>query len=284
MISFIKSWWLDFKNNKLKTFASIASDLIPIIIMKESLYQSIQRNWTVFIIVIVLILFINQYLNTEENLQFRKEISNRDEQIFNITKKNNMLKTNLDEIGRYIDDMPDLFLASVSEFLGLKNHDRISLYLFDDVEFKIIGRYSLNPKYNARVRSSYPRNEGYISKAFSNDDGKPYYYRDKLPPPSSPNYIKQVQKDCNISKDTIDKLTMKSRTYFCRLVSDTNQSNMGILVIESTNTNLHISKENLNEKLEELIIPHLISIIEISNKMIRKTDIKNKTKGNTNEE
>ena len=60
---------------------------------------------------------------------------------------------------------------------------------------------------------------------------------------------------------------MKSRAYFARLVKDDNKNNVGILLIETINPDISVSPKELNDEIEKLIIPHLKTMLEISNKL-----------------
>ena len=70
-----------------------------------------------------------------------------------------------------------------------------------------------------------------------------------------------------MSADVIKALSMKSRSYFTRVITDGQDMNVGVLVIESTNKKLPICPEEMNSKLEELSIPHMSELLDVSNKI-----------------
>jgi len=105
----------------------------------------------------------------------------------------------------------------------------------------------------------------YITK---NNNGKPYYYVANLPKPTNIRYTRKIANDTGMTKEEINKLSMKSRTYFTRVIkSEKINKNIGILVIESINEKFNVSEIELNRKLEELSIPYMINLLEISSSL-----------------
>ncbi len=71
-----------------------------------------------------------------------------------------------------------------------------------------------------------------------------------------------------MEKEEIEKLSMKSRTYFTRVIKgEKNNRNIGVLVLESINEKFDVSEIKLNKKLEELSIPYMINLLEISSSL-----------------
>lgn len=70
-----------------------------------------------------------------------------------------------------------------------------------------------------------------------------------------------------MSTASLKELSMKSRAYFGRLVKDDNKNNVGILLIETINEDMNIHPKELNDEIEKLILPHLKTMLEISNKL-----------------
>ena len=122
--------------------------------------------------------------------------------------------------------------------------------------------------YNQKNRAKYPSDKGYIAKCLKNNNGKPYYYVANLPKPTNIRYTKKIANDTGMTKEEINKLSMKSRTYFTRVIkSEKINKNIGILVIESINEKFNVSEIELNRKLEELSIPYMINLLEISSSL-----------------
>lgn len=197
-------------------------------------------------------------IKEKENLKHNLEIKN---------KEIKELELAIEYLGQSLAGLPKDFLRQVSIYLGLSNSDRISLYVFDQNKFQIIGRYSENPHYNSCNREKYPIHEGYIAKCFENNDGKPYFFRNNLPKNTHKRYFEMVSKETGMSIESLKKLSMKSRAYFGRLVKDDNKNNVGILLIETINPDINVSPKELNDEIEKLIIPHLKTMLEISNKL-----------------
>lgn len=80
-------------------------------------------------------------------------------------------------------------------------------------------------------------------------------------------YFQKVSKETGMSIESIRNLSMKSRAYFARLVKDDNKNNVGILLIETINPKFNLKPDDLNLKIEKLVIPHIKTLLEISNKL-----------------
>ncbi|WP_291118421.1 hypothetical protein [Empedobacter sp. UBA7248] len=108
---------------------------------------------------------------------------------------------------------------------------RVSIYKFDDNQFKLLGRYSNNPEFNKIGRGNYSSNEGFIAKGWQNETfkidscpkwtGKGKEYKD---------FMKSV---CNISDTALRKIRMKSRSFFIyRINNEDSRPPLGIIVFE----------------------------------------------------
>lgn len=256
-------WIKNIKDNKLSFVCRFVLFIFTILVTRYSFVEYFNKHFWLFFFFLIMIYAINEIseikeIKEKENLKKLLEIK---------SKEISTLELSIEYLGQSLSGLPKDFLRHVSKYLDLSNSDRISLYVFDETKFQIIGRYSENPLYDYCNREEYPRDEGYIAKCFENSDGKPYFYRNKLPKNTQKRYFEIVSKETGMSIDFLKKLSMKSRAYFGRLVKDDNKDNVGILLIETINPDFNISPEDLNEDIEKLIIPHLKTMLEISNKL-----------------
>ncbi len=262
-----KLWCSNLRKNWILYILNLILYLFPVVVIEPSIFECIVGKFTYVIALVVVIFIVNEFIKSKELMKNEYELNSTRESIKNLEKELYELECYSESIGLFLENLPKDFLRSVSEFLKLRNSERISLYvLVDDKKFRIIGRYSENPKYDRNGRCEYPSDCGYISKCLENDNGKSYYYIDKLPQKLN-QYLQRVSKDTGMSEDEIKNLSMKSRTYFTRLIKDRNNKNVGVLVVESTKAMLPMSVGELNTKLEELIISHLSTFLDISNKL-----------------
>lgn len=256
-------WIKSIRENKLSFICKLALFIFPIIVTRYSFVEYFNENFWIFFFLLIFIYFINEIseikeVKEKENLKKNLEMKN---------KEIKDLELSIEYLGQSLAGLPKDFLRQVSNYLRLSNSDRISLYVFNETKFQIIGRYSENPLYDFCNREEYPRNEGYIAKCFENNDGKPYFYKNNLPKNTHKKYFDTVSKETGMSVESLKKLSMKSRAYFARLVKDDNKNNVGILLIETINTDINVSPKELNDEIEKLIIPHLKTMLEISNKL-----------------
>lgn len=261
-----KLWNTNIRKNWKLYISNLILYLIPVIVIEPNISKYIVGKFVYVIILLVIIFLFNEFMKTIELMKNDLEVTKIKEKNKSLEKIRSDLEGYSESIGLFLENLPKEFLRNVSEFLDLKNSERISLYVLDGEKFRIIGRYSENPKYDRNGRCEYPSDCGYISKCLGNNNGNSYYVKEKLPKKLS-KYVEAVSKDTGMNKDDINNLSMKSRTYFTRVIKDRHNKNVGILVIESMNPTLPMDVNELNTKLEELSIPHMSTFLDVSNKL-----------------
>ncbi len=261
-----KLWISNIKSNWLSYVVNLILYLIPFIVIEPKISEYVVGKFNFVVLFLIVIFLINEFLKTNELIKNDNELKRIMEKNKQLEKIRLEIEEYSESIGLFLENLPKEFLRNVSEFFDLKNSERISLYVLDGEKFRIIGRYSENPKYDKIGRGEYPSDCGYISKCLENDNGNVYFIREKLPQKYN-NYLKAVSKDTGMHEDDIKKLSMKSRAYFTRVIKDRYNKKVGILVIESTKSRLPLDAEVLNNKLEELSIPHMSTFLDVSNKL-----------------
>lgn len=127
---------------------------------------------------------------------------------------------------------------------------RISVYKKKGDRFVIMGRYSTNPELSKINRKHYTLNEGFIGKAYTEE----VCFVDDLPEYSDGSrqkYYDAVTKKCNISKDVLKTISMKSRTYYCKALSDFRKvERKAVIVIESLD-NAKFTKDGIQKLVRE---------------------------------
>ena len=262
----LKLWVSICKENWISVILNVLIYLMPIFLTIPATSKFFVKSPFKTILFIIVIIFINELSKMRIYTRKHLEVNKVKEKNKELEKENSDLESYAESIGLFLESLPKEFLRSVSKFLKLKNSERISLYVLDDDKFCIIGRYSENPTYDMKGRCVYPSDSGYISKCLKNDDGYPYYFREKLPIKYK-SYVNAVSKDTGMTETEIANLSMKSRAYFTRVITDNNRNNVGILVIESTNSTLPMNANDLNNRLEELSIEHMATFLDVSNKL-----------------
>lgn len=261
-----KLWCTNIRKNWKSYIFNLILYLIPVVVINPTISKYIVNRFVHFIIFIVVIFLFNEFIKSIELMKNDLEITKIKEKNKSLEKRCFDLESYSESIGLFLEILPREFLRNVSEFLNLKNSERISLYVLDGEKFRIIGRYSENPKYDRNGRCEYPSDCGYISKCLGNNNGNSYYVKEKLPKKLG-KYVEAVSKDTGMNKDDINNLSMKSRSYFTRVIKDRHNKNVGILVIESMNPTLIMDVNELNTKLEKLSIPHMSTFLDVSNKL-----------------
>ena len=128
-------------------------------------------------------------------------------------------------------------LISLYTKLQLDGNDRISVYKKKQDRFVIMSRYSINPSLATINRKHYPISEGFIGMALQ--DGECYIT--ELPECKQNRkevYYKAVLDKCTIEKDTLRGISMKSRSYYCKALTDPARTERrSIIVFESLTPN-----------------------------------------------
>lgn len=261
-------WWGYVKENKIKSFFKLILFIVPFALMHPYCLEIFNKHIGISIASLIVLFTINEFFEIKELIEINTNEKKYREKEKKYKEEINKLTDIAVNLGDILESVPDDFLRVVSKYMELKNSDRISLYVMKKDDFKIIGRYSENPLYIEKSGREYG-NKGYIFKCVGNRNGKPYFHRQELPDSETNinGYVRVVNKETGMSKKSIKSLNMKSRCYFTRIITGTGMENVGVLVIETMNSRFNIEAEEINFKLEELVIPHLITILEISNKL-----------------
>lgn len=257
--------------NRKKDWGNLAILLVPLLLAIPYLNKMLVGSWYGILGIIVLFL-IGWLQSNSTNVEIeRLEEENKGY----ITKQgtlnntNEKLKSEIDSMENTIETLantleiiPELVVKYLSMELKLSYMDRISIYRYDfKNEFFIsIGRYSVNPEYTKFGRGKYPKDKGFISNAWRNGS----FYKDELPDFSKNEreYVNHVSQISSLDKGTIKKLSMKSRSYFCKNLLNEKRKAVGVIVLESTNEKFAYTEKELNEKFDGPFGRLLIETIE----------------------
>lgn len=155
-------------------------------------------------------------------------------------------------ISEQVRNLFDGYLYNLANKLSFgklsENNERISLYIHDNNNtFIPCGRYSANPKYRSPSRTSYPDNEGCISKGWEHD----WHFDDQFPCPENQRgkYIDYCLNKYGIPRNTCRDINMKSRS-FAALSIKNNGNSFAVLVLESTKAD-RFSEDEVKSILKE---------------------------------
>ena len=176
-----KLWHTNIRKNWKLYISNLILYVIPVIVIEPNISKYIVGNFVFVITLLVIVFLFNEFMKTIELMKNDLEVTKIKEENKSLEKIRSDLEGYSESIGLFLENLPKEFLRNVSEFLDLKNSERISLYVLDGEKFRIIGRYSENPKYDRNGRCEYPSDCGYISKCLGNNNGNSYYVKEKLP-------------------------------------------------------------------------------------------------------
>jgi len=249
LVSHIELWLCDYVVDPLMFFLPIAIGLV--IVFQPFI------TWIAPLIILTIFIYFLHYRQGNR-------VKEMERKLVTLTDENSMLNAKnlqLDEdLATSIQDMRSLcegYLYAIAEgplkFCESEgSHERITLYAHDSSgQFFSIGRYSRQPDYRKPGRSSYPEDQGVISRTWKNGDNFTKDYPDRKQDPCG--YHERCKKD-GLSEDVINELGMPSRLYYGYRISNTQgREPIAVLITESTNPERYteIFLENLFKGKEQ---------------------------------
>ena len=184
-------------------------------------------------------------------------------------EKNGKLNIMNENLTATIVSLPEDYTRYLFEELELNNKERISLYIFDENHFTMVSRWSNIHNLKEEGRGRYPIDEGFISQVWNGATTSDHFHISRLCNPDEDfnQYVRDIQEKVNMPVEKIEILSMKSRSYFVKLLRENvNNAPIGILVIESLSSNLSISVTDLNNKLDGMPAKFLSKLLEINSR------------------
>lgn len=241
--NFINFWhyeWANIIMSVLTIALTIALAILP------EWYKNLNNciKWSIIscIFVLYLILYICNY-----NIQNKKQKT-----IKKLEEELDKTKKELEKVKKAYNDVFEFELIKIYQKLKFENCERISIYKVEGNNCKVVSRHSVRPQFRSYNKDKiYPLNKGFIGKAW--EDNSNEFFITNLPNyKENPNrYIKKCLKLCNIEEDTIKQLSMKCRSYYCKVLRNSDETdNIAIIVFESLNEN-GFNKKNIDSILKE---------------------------------
>jgi hypothetical protein len=236
---------LNTKNLK-SNWGQIILLLIPIILTIPPLLKFISERW--YLIISVLVIFIVGWLHVINNLADQQAL--KDEK--------NTLSADKEHLINTLESVPEKVIKSVFNYLNFSYTERITIYRFNETCFVPVGRYSLNIDFKKYGRREYSKDQGFIGKTWKNGA----IHINALPDPdkSKKGYLNKVMAECNIEQRTVEALSMKSRTYYCRNLLS-NEEPVAVIVFESIEASLPALIEDIEKLLEGALGQLLVNVI-----------------------
>lgn len=201
-------------------------------------WKDINSFLVIFGVILIILGVIINFLQKNKNLSFSQmqtDLQTTKDKLKNIQKE--YFKLCSDNIRVIFEDF----------FAQTDGQGRVSIYKFDDNQFKLLGRYSNNPEFNRIGRGNYSSNEGFIAKGWQN--GK--FSIDSAPKwaANGKDYKDFMKRNCSITDSTLKKIRMKSRSFYIyRINNEDSRPPLGIIVFEQ------IKPQAINNTLIEGII------------------------------
>jgi len=247
--------YIDFLNIKkhskffARAFNGLFSALSITLILVPNITNYIRSN-IISKFIIAIVVGLNLYTNYVNY--------NKNNNIKDMKNKISTLEREQENLIEFLDDYSkrfNIYLNKIFEDLNMHDDERISLYKHDErrKEFKIIGRYSINSKYNRYNRSIFPEDEGCLSIAFENKSKiitcLPEYEKDPE------TYLKLQEQKYDIDREIVKNFNMKSCRYAGYAIADGGEPNkrIAVIVFESVKAK---QEEYYKQKLKEFSDKH----------------------------
>lgn len=261
---FFTDYGLEFGRFCTTTLIAVVSILLGIDFNKDWVIPAL---WVILIIVIA-ISFVIEYKVFKKS----RKISQLEKDIEKQSSKVQLLEATIEKIECVNYDLFQYVLISLYNKLGFDGQDRISIYKKEKDRFVIMSRYSINPKLGAINRKHYPIYEGFIGQALQQGE----YFVDNLPNTTTGNrekYYNAIMAKCDIDKEILRSITMKSRSFYCKALTDsTGRERNAIIVFESL-----APRKLVQDDIMEAISTEerkLVAFVENVNLRIPETDTK----------
>jgi hypothetical protein len=243
-----KSWYKYIKVIIKNDWGSITLNTLPFAVTLVGCYNipclESKPIWIKIILMLILIIvFI--LLCIRDNAKYYIKTDELQNQLDSTTKE-------LEKVKKAYNDVFEFELIKIYQKLKFGNCERISIYKVEGNNCKVVSRHSIRPEFRSYNKDKiYPLNKGFIGKAW--EDNSNEVFITNLPNyKENPNqYITKCLKLCNIEEDTIKQLSMKCRSYYCKVLRNSDETdNIAIIVFESLNKN-GFKKENIDSILNE---------------------------------
>lgn len=238
----VKYFICDEGLNCLMALITIALSVLP------GFYKCF-NNWVIFGLIIYLILY---YFNYRIKNKKNKKIKDLEQELIKIHQDLDSKIQELEKVKKAYNDAFEFELIKIYDKLGFGNCERISIYKVERNNCKVVSRHSVRPQFRSYNKDKiYPLNKGFIGKAW--EDNSNEFFITNLPNyKENPNkYITKCIKLCDIDEDTIKQLSMKCRSYYCKVLRNSDETdNIAIIVFESLNKN-RFTKGDIDSILKE---------------------------------
>lgn len=245
--------WLFKKSLFIVAFSTVGLNIIDISNINDKTfitdanvkyYYGAVIYWSLVIIAIVFGVF--SISNAKEVEVLEKE---------NLSKGNeiNSLESSINEVVNSNNELFNSYLRLLLSNLNFEHTERISVYKTYENNFLLIGRNSTNPLLTRIGRPSYPIDEGFIGKGWSEGE----YFIDSLPDSTinrGNDYYNAINIVSPIPRRVVNNIKMKSRTYYIYRMYGYNNTPNSVLVLESINA-YAFTFQFVKEKLDEIKQP-----------------------------
>lgn len=245
IMNLFKNWRSDWGN-----FFIIVIPVITSIFYNN--INAFKYNWAIWIVAVIT--FLIGWVQT----------NHQKDSIIEIRRKLYRAENERDHLRNDKESIPYEVIKSLYNHWKLGYQDRITIYRYDLEHFVPVGRYSQNRELKKRGREKYPKNEGYISECWHSG----YFYIDSLPnfkdKDKEKEYIEKVAEESKMKKGELRNISMKSRTYFCKNLMDSNGLSIAIIVVESLKEKLPVDEKQLTEDINGFMGQVLTTTVEVN--------------------
>lgn len=230
----------------------------PLCILSIGLIKILWQNLNMWGWITLVSLTLLYVYSTYKIIKRRKRMSELEERVVTLDEDKQHHQQIILKYQKGYENMLRSYLSIIFSKLELTDDERISIYHQYDNVFAMIGRFSSNPALNQRGRNVYPNDEGFICLGYQTGQ----FFINGLANPNTDEqrYFTDVMEKCNINIETLEKLTMKSRSYSTRAMSHpVTQERVAIVVIESQRYDFNKEDEinSLFSELEQQVVSYI---------------------------
>lgn len=234
-----------------ESIGTLIAAIFPILVSFNLINDFFNRYYLLWFILILIIIWAYYY--SYKQFKTKGELKQK---VAKLENENTILDENL-------RSLPQSMLTYFSKHFKLGNEERVTLYrIIPDQSFIPVARFSESPVYREFGRSKYPMDEGFIGQCWMKGELK----KEGLPSfNNNPEaYLSKVASVSNMPIEVIEKLTMKSSSFYCKRLSYNGDEPLAIIVIESTKTRLRLDIESIRSYLDGSFGKVLIETVKMN--------------------
>ena len=110
ILNILKIWVDNLKKNWFSSTINLLLYIIPIVIVKKSILEFIERHFLIFIIILIILFLFSEYMKIKDLIKVEEETRILKEKIKTLEKEKSELEKYSENLSLYFENLPSEFL------------------------------------------------------------------------------------------------------------------------------------------------------------------------------